>query len=235
MEFNNKPYENCKMLSVNGDFLAYTDLKRMNWYLDRDLAIKLGDKSFQLNFITQGDGNAERSDYYKVPLENKCVVCGTDEELTKHHVVPSQYRKHLPVEYKGRNSYDVVSICDTCHNNYEREAEKVNAMLLDKYGLTDYVRETIMLRRCFNILKYHGEFYDGGELAEMEVDLEMYYEKPIDEILAMNQLEFDNVSTILMSKIEDGEAFVIMWREHFLEVAKPQHIHQKWVDNIKNV
>ena len=148
MEYNNNPYENCMMLSIDGDFLAYTDLKRMNWYMDRDLADRVDDKTYQLNFVTQGDGNENRADYYKVPLENKCVVCGTDEELTKHHVVPSQYRKHLPVEYKGRNSYDIVIMCDTHHNEYEREAEKLKDELLIKYGLENYKKKSQRVARA---------------------------------------------------------------------------------------
>lgn len=233
MEYNNNPYGNFKMISIDGNFLAYTDLKRMNWYLDRDLADKVDDKIYQLNFVTQGGGNETRAEFYKIPLENKCVVCGTDEELTKHHVVPSQYRKLLPIEYKGRNSFDIVSICDTCHNTYEREAEKLKAELLEYYGLTNYIREIIRIKRVHNILKNHSENYPMNEVDNMRIEIILYMNLPIEDILSIDKLEFENESTKLMGMVEDIDGFVIMWREHFLEVAEPQHIHQKWVDNIK--
>ena len=55
MEYNNNPYENCEMLSINGDFLAYTDLKRMNWYVDRDLANKIDDKKLELEIAKEAN------------------------------------------------------------------------------------------------------------------------------------------------------------------------------------
>ena len=231
MKYNNEPYGNYEMLSKDGNFLAFTSLKRKKWYLDRGLANVINEKTYQLNFVSKG-GN-ERSDYYEVALENKCVVCGTDDELTKHHVVPSPYRKLLPIEYKGRNSFDVVSICNTCHNSYEREAEKVKEGLLVEYGLTNYVNETLGLKRAYNVLKYHSVNYTPEDLSEMESDLVGHFGGTIEDILSIETLEFEGISPKLMSMIEDIDGFVIMWRKHFLEVANPQHIHQKWVDNIE--
>jgi len=233
MEFNNTPYGNYEMLSIDGNFLAFTSLKRRKWYMDRGLADIIDEKTYQLNFVTKGDD--ERSEFYKVALENICVVCGTDEELTKHHVVPSQYRKLLPIEYKGRNSFDVVSICDTCHNEYEREAEKLKEELLERYGLTNYIKSIYRVRRAYNILKYHSENYDPEFLIEMKVDLREFFNDTIENILAKDNIEFENVSAKLMNKVDDIDEFVIMWRKHFLDVANPQHIHQKWIDNVETV
>ena len=89
------------------------------------------------------------------------------------------------------------------------------------------------MMRVFNRVKFHGEYYEGTMIGEMEADLMEYFDDTIENILAMEKVEFEDISVVLMKNIDDMEGFVIMWREHFLEVAKPQHIHQKWVDNIK--
>jgi len=234
MTFNNNPYGNFKMTSITGDFLAYTDEKRMFWYLDRNLANRLDNTTYQLNFETKG-GNGERSDFYKISLENKCVVCGTDKELTKHHVVPSQYRKHLPIEYKGRSSYDVVCICNECHNKYELEAENLNKVLLEKYGLVDYIKNSNYAKRCFNALKFHSHRMDEERINEMTNFLVSYFGVPLEETLALDNLEFMNISEKIMLHIDEIEEFIIMWRKHFLEHAKPEHITQEWVDGVEEV
>jgi hypothetical protein len=234
MTFNNNPYGNFKMLSLKGDFLAYTDEKRMYWYVDRNLAKKLDNTTYQLKFETKG-GNAERAEFYKLALENKCVVCGTDDELTKHHVVPSQYRKHLPIEYKGRSSYDVVCICNTCHNAYEIQAEELNKEIWAKYGLTDRVKDNNYAKRCFNALKFYRDRLDEDKKEEMISFLELYYVRPFEETLKLDNLEFITISEEVMNHVEDVEEFIVMWRKHFLEVAKPQHIAQEWIDGVEDV
>jgi hypothetical protein len=206
----------------------------MFWYLDSNLANKLDDTTYQLIFESKG-GNYERSDFYKIALENKCVVCGTENELTKHHVVPSQYRKHLPIEYKGRSSYDVVCICNTCHNKYELEAENLNKELLIKYGLDNYIRDNTYCKRCFNALKFHSDRLDEEKINEMSDFLVSHYGRPLEETLALNKIEFPNISEVVMSHIEDIEEFIIMWRKHFLEYANPQYITQEWVDGVEEV
>jgi hypothetical protein len=234
MTFNNNPYGNFKMLSLTGNFLAYTDEKRMYWYVDRNLANKLDDTTYQLKFETKG-GNTSRAEFYTIALENKCVICGTDDELTKHHVVPSQYRKHLPIEYKGRSSYDVVCICNDCHNEYEIQAEELNKEIWAKYGLTNLIKDNNYAKRCFNTLKYYKEWMDDDKILEMTIFLELYYPRPLSETLALDKLEFVTISEEVMNHVEDIEEFIVMWRKHFLEVANPQHIAQEWIDGIEEV
>jgi len=235
MTFNNNPYGNFKMISITGNFLAYTDKKRMFWYLDRNLADRLDDTTYQLNFETKG-GNNDRSDFYKIALENKCVVCGTNKELTKHHVVPSQYRKHLPIEYKGRSSYDVVCICNDDHNEYEMEAEKLNEELLERYGLVDYMSKNNYANRCFNALKFHKDKMDDDKIKEMTDFLIEYFDRPLEETLALEKLEkYTSMSKIVMEHVEDIEEFIIMWRKHFLKHTNPQHITKEWIDGVETV
>ena len=234
MDYNNKPYGNYEMKSIDGEFLAYTDLKRMNWYLSRELANKIDDTTYQLNFVTQGQGNSERISFYKVALSNHCVVCGTDDELTRHHVVPSQYRKLLDVKYKGRNSYDIVSICNTCHQEYEREADKLKKSMSIKFGLENYTKINSRINRYHTTLKYYSNNIPEDRKETLIHFLTTSLDDTIENILKIDRYEFEPETELFMKNITDIESFIIMWRKHFLETAKPQFIAKEWVDNVEN-
>src|SRR5271154_4010708 len=98
-------YDNCRLYGPDGLFMAFCDKKRFNWYLKKGLANQIDDKSIQLNFSPKGTGCSERGQYLKTPRQSICVVCGTDKDLTKHHVVPTRFRKHFPVEIKSHASF----------------------------------------------------------------------------------------------------------------------------------
>ena len=46
----------------------------------------------QLNFEPAGRPLSDR-DYYLQEKENICVVCGSDENVIRKHVIPKEYRK----------------------------------------------------------------------------------------------------------------------------------------------
>lgn len=224
------------MYSIQEDFLAHVDTKRMNWYLDRDLAIMLNEKDFRLTFKSKGDRRDAETAYYKLELENKCVVCGKEEELTKHHVVPTQYRKYLPMNYKSKSSFDVLVICSDCHHEYEAIADVLKLDLLIKYGLENHSKDMIKIKSFHNTLNNHSEYLTDDRRSEMVEYLETYFESTIEEILIVDYLTYyETTTSLLMKNITDYGAFVIMWREHFIKHANPQHLPQEWFDEINIV
>lgn len=231
--YNNDLYGNYKMISIDGKFLAHVTEKRMNWYLDRDLAEKISELEFKLKFKTKGDD--ERGKYYKTKLKNICVVCGTDKKLTKHHVVPYQYRKYFPEKYKSKSSFDVLCVCENCHREYENEADKLKEKLLKNYGLENYNFLTSKVRRNRNTLYKHYDKIPNEKRISIINFLEDYFKMSIDEILNMGHVTFENVTSLLMKNIDDFEEFIIMWRKHFIEYAKPKFILQEWLDEMEMV
>lgn len=223
------------MYSIEEKFLAHVDTKRMNWYLNRDLAIMLNDKDFRLTFKSKGDRRDANTSYYKLELANKCVVCGNEDELTKHHVVPTRYRKYLPMNYKSKSSFDVLVICSDCHHEYEAIADVLKLELLIKYGLENYQKDRTKLKSYHNTLENHSEHIPDDRRNEMVEYLETYFNSNIEDILAEDEFEFESTTALLMKNITDYESFVIMWREHFIKHAKPQHLPQEWIDEIKIV
>jgi len=230
-----KPYGNHKMYSIKEEFLAHVDTKRMNWYLDRDLAIMLNEKDFRLTFKSKGDRRDAETAYYKLELQNKCVVCGNEDELTKHHVVPTQYRKYLPMNYKSKSSFDVLVICSDCHHEYEAIADVLKLEILTKYGLENHSKQMIKIKSYHNTLSNHSQYLSDDRRSEMVECLETYFESTIEEILAVDDYEFESTTYLLMKNITDYEDFVIMWRKHFIKHANPQHLPQEWIDEINLV
>lgn len=113
------PYENYSLFHPDGTLMCFCSAKRANWYFDRGLAEQTGPKEFKLTFQPRGYGDPN------VLLGNRdniCVITGERDNLTKHHVVPAQFRRLFPIAYKDKNSMDLLLLTREAHNDYERHA-----------------------------------------------------------------------------------------------------------------
>ncbi|GKT34904.1 hypothetical protein ADUPG1_008169 [Aduncisulcus paluster] len=68
-------------------------------------------------------------------LHNKCAVCGSNESLSRHHVVPYCYRKHFPNSLKEKTSRDVIILCCKHHTEIEDVTEMIRAHIADLSGV----------------------------------------------------------------------------------------------------
>jgi hypothetical protein len=226
-------YGNYKVYHPNGGIMFFCDKKKYNWYLRKNLANKIGDKKIQLTFEPKGNGEQEK---YLHPKKNICVITGTKENLTKHHIVPSQYRKLFPDKYKSNNSKDVVLLNKKTHDDYELIATEYKKELLEKYLTNDEINFNKNLNTAQKIaqsIKKYSNYIPSERLEIMEEKLEKslkilnvnskYYItkynveniKPIDE----NQLVVDRVG------VED---LIIKWNLHFLKYGKPKFLPKNW-------
>ncbi|KAJ2904049.1 hypothetical protein GGI21_004350 [Coemansia aciculifera] len=114
-------YENCTVLDIDGNMLFRASRKRLDWYLSRNLATEINDTTIQLSFVNKGTGRSTEP-FYLQDMQNICVVCGTADGLTMHHVVPHQYRQHMGTAIKSHSSFDLLPVCMRCHDQYERHA-----------------------------------------------------------------------------------------------------------------
>lgn len=115
--------DNWDVHHPNGGHMFTTSKRKVDWYLDRDLAVIIAPQKVQLTFEPRGDGFKDHEVFGKTPRINKCVVCGEEIGLQRHHVVPYHYRKFMPLRYKSRNHHDVVLICRKHHEEYEQIAK----------------------------------------------------------------------------------------------------------------
>ena len=123
-------YENCKMLSPNNEQLCFCDTKKMNWYIDRKLAILISSDppvfklTFEPNKIGCTDEQGNSSNFYISQRKNCCVICGKENNCMRFHIIPILYRQFFPENLKSHKSHDVVLLCFECHENANKLYEK---------------------------------------------------------------------------------------------------------------
>jgi hypothetical protein len=239
-------YGNISVLSPDGTLLFKCLPKKANWYLDRNLAkvINNDPMSIQLTFEPKGKGQSD-DPYYLETKYNKCVVCGSEDDLTRHHIVPYTYRKHFPEKLKSHNSYDVVPICVQHHSEYEENyAIELKCVFAERYNapleietklnsdLTIVVRYSNVLTNNWEklpynrkkqmistIRKYHGDFGRLKQILLMYayVDLSTTKTETHGQIVANNLINENKL-----------QWFVETWREHFIHSMNPNFMPGYW-------
>ena len=239
---NEQPYEQCTIKAPDGEVLCICSRNKINWYLKRGLAVKDGDSetSILLTFEPKGRGNSG-DDFYLIPRENICVVCGTNQHLTKHHIVPRCYRSSMPEEIKNHASHDVVLLCFSCHETYERKADVLKEELAIKYKTPRHnsVSKKIRRRRkisgyAHTILKYDD--IPQSKLHFMVMEIEDYIKKKpaeledLERLASLQDSGFTNVShgDLVMRKVTDLQGFIEMWRKHFVDSTEPEFLPFEW-------
>lgn len=230
-------YESFAMIHPNGELMCYTNFKRANWYVEKGLAEWIEDKKFILKFEPNGNGK-NNLPYYTQVLENKCVVCGTEDEekgLNKHHVVPYVFRSRFPVQYKESNHHDVLVTCVDCHENYEKYANRLKSKLAIDLGID--INQQMSEEEKYNkkILSAKNILSKRQEIHTMKIPQEKL--KQLEEIANKELLPLEEkpkgafwadkiVEDVLLKN--NLVNFVKMWRQHFIDFAKPQYLPNYW-------
>lgn len=115
--------DNWDVHHPDGYHMYTTSGRKVQWYLDRELAEIFEPNKIRLKFEPKGRGFSEHEIFGKLPRINRCVVCGETQGLQRHHIVPYHYRKFMPLKYKSRNHHDVALICRKHHEEYEQIAK----------------------------------------------------------------------------------------------------------------
>jgi len=238
-------YGNWSVLAPDGILLSYGSEKRAMWYVNKGIAEIVDIRTIKLKFEPNGRNTDE---YTLMRKKNKCVVCGTTviKDLTKHHIIPSMYKKLFPIEYKSRSSHDVVVICKKHHSEYEfNYADKLKQDLAIKYDAplqsynkgyrgNDIIKSMTI---CKTIMKYWDQL-PGDRLETLLDDF-----KKINgyELISFNQMDdyikinkgfiFDGKShsQIVVDNVKDNLLdFIFMWRKHFIDSMDPKYMPEKW-------
>lgn len=190
--------ENWKVYHPDGKHMFTCSGKKARWYLDRDLAINLGEYKIQFTFSPNGYGYADNEGFGRSIREAKCVVSGVKDDLQRHHIVPYCYRKHFPFKFKSKNHHDVVLMNHDVHSEYETEASKFKDELAYRYNVKtigEYNKSYSLMLREFNsdksiilgklhtILKGHRNISQKmvlDNLRYVSLNLPMDYEFLID-------------------------------------------------------
>jgi hypothetical protein len=239
-----KIYGNCTVYSPDGYLMFRCDNKKANWYLKRNLA-KISQKdplSIVLKFVPKGLGNHNKP-FGLSEMNNRCVNCGTEFFLTRHHVVPICYRKHFPLNLKSHNFHDVLSVCMDCHESYERKATELKRELGDKYNApingicldNRHLLKTI--KNCNTILRgTSGIPKDRVDDINNEIREFLGRDFTNDDIIKISETKQTILEKthgqVVMEKITDIQSFIEMWREHFIKNNECKYLPTNW--NIKS-
>lgn len=210
-------------------------MRKINWYLRRDLATVVEEDpiTIMLNFVPKGKGN-ENNPFYLQERENHCVVCGTSEELTKHHCVPSCFRKYFPDEYKTHTSHDVLLLCRKCHNSYEVFGYELKNQIALQYNVP--IQPTCKDKKYAKYAKTilaHSEkipqerFDYMTDVIKKHLQKENVSEDDLRELLT-KQSTADTYGEMVVRKLDCIEEFEELWRKHFLDTMKPKYLPKHW-------
>lgn len=237
-------FGNKKIYHPDGFLMFRCGDDKLDWYVSRGLAKKVGDDA-QLLFAPKGMGYFQ-DEYLLADKSNICVVCGHSEELelTRHHVVPYCYRVHFPLVYKEHNHYDVLPLCRKCHDIYEHSyAFQLKEELAGRYdaplnGVFDVINLDYnrAVARAFVIQKQGDKLPANRKQLMLDFitkylgriptndDLHLLAKKPKLNICDIKITH----GKLVVSKIENLDEFVRMWRNHFITTMNPKYLPAGW-------
>tara|TARA_R110000772_G_scaffold47449_5_gene108534 strand:- start:4697 stop:5440 length:744 start_codon:yes stop_codon:yes gene_type:complete len=230
-EISKKPmYGNYKVYHPKGHLMFYCDLKKYNWYLSRDLAVVMPDEEKSIKFTFEPKGNGEKPRFLSEIRQNVCVVSGSEEDLTKHHVIPTQYRKYFPDVYKSKNSNDVVVITNDGHNEYERIADVYKDELTNTYITKEEIEYNKLLafvNKISRTLEKYEEVIPSDRVSNLYEKLDHFLNK-LDVVLEdAKELEEINFSKLIVERM-GVEELIVSWKNHFVEHTDPQFLPDWW-------
>ncbi|KAI8881846.1 hypothetical protein K501DRAFT_222197 [Backusella circina FSU 941] len=127
-------YENWKVYSKQNKLMFRCNEKKVKWYLKRNLAVETAPNTIQLTFEAKGQGH-DLNDYMVEDRTNICVACGSNQNLTLHHVVPEMYRHWMPLSIKSKSSRDLLLLCKDCHGRYEDKALQLKKQCVKRFDI----------------------------------------------------------------------------------------------------
>ncbi|KAL0224195.1 hypothetical protein P9112_003585 [Eukaryota sp. TZLM1-RC] len=261
-----KLYENCIMMSPTNEIICRCAYSRLTWYVSRNLAevvpnpFKDDDSQcFRLLFTPKGNGHSE--DFYTSPLQNQCVGCGSTDSLTRHHVVPSEFRQHFPVSFKSRRSHDVLLLCCKCHHYLEGEYTALRRAVFEYYSVPRHVALTRPLpqnRRLVSAARALKKNLGTKNLPQKRVkelqsvlltNIEIINKESkanqsdliddlIDKALKLPVYSYTNAkpsALMVVERVSDYFKFERLWRVFFLIKLKPKFLPSGWRVDIKGI
>ncbi|KAL9145069.1 hypothetical protein ABFS82_13G015000 [Erythranthe guttata] len=138
-------YHNCKIYANDGRLLCYCDRRKLEWYVNRNLAKPVEDDplSIVLLFEPKGRPEDEDNEFYIQSKKNICVGCGEGKHYLRYRIIPSCYRMHFPEHLKSHRSHDIVLVCVDCHETAHAAAEKYKRQIAAEFGIPLFVGKVV--------------------------------------------------------------------------------------------
>lgn len=130
-------YSNILLLDPSKNPLTTISARRARWYLDKSLAVSLGpDNGYSDRLmLTFAPKKSHSNSFLQAILPTQCVVCGANDGLTLHHVIPMAVKRFFPEKEKNHTRQWCVLVCEKHH----LEAEKLCRPLYE-HSLQDAIQ-----------------------------------------------------------------------------------------------
>ncbi len=216
--------------------------RKANWYLARNLAVLEDTKTIRLTFQPKGHGFTD-DPFFTCDKENECYVCGTKDDLTRHHIVPHKYKKRFPLYALPFGWYDVATLCESCHVACEVFCQAKNKDLEDRYQIVPVKANrgpyAVELGYARTLARHSDKLPDHIWEAFMAVirpwveddsPTQQRLEALVEELryLSRKKAAQDGIPAQIMAKVEDLDDFAIEWRRDFVGNMRPQHLPEGW-------
>eukprot|EP00026_Physarum_polycephalum_P006793 Phypoly_transcript_06845.p1 GENE.Phypoly_transcript_06845~~Phypoly_transcript_06845.p1 ORF type:complete len:530 (+),score=62.33 Phypoly_transcript_06845:46-1590(+) len=241
-------YYNCQLMSPDGTILCKCDLKKIGWYLDRNLGeiVAQDPLTLKFNFAPKGMGHAG-DPYYMSAKANECVSCGATELLSRHSIIPHSYRAHLPARYKNRTSHDIVLLCQKCQHTMAIMNGRLRQIISTELSsqlpppparIID--PEIIRVRSAATALLKKRDALPAERLDELHETLKKHFNKDditVDDIKSAATIHFakfeyhedEEIAKLVGDQgHEEIMKFVKRWRVNFLDSLKPKKMPEHW-------
>ena len=246
-----------EFLHPNGEFMFNHTERKMRSMLKHGLVLIVSERAkiAQLTFMPKGNGVNKDDIFMTTQKEKKCVVCGIDYNLTRHHVVPREFRRHFPERFKESNAHDVLFVCDKHHEQYERKADILKKEYFEKYNIESLcplqTKVISQIKMRYNLILHLEDMiaknnphcskidYKLKNVLKLEQSVPLtkgqitYLKDSYKERLKIARQYFKNETSsgflidIILSE-NSLEHFVKSWRQHFIDYAKPAYLPIGW-------
>lgn len=208
-------YANVLLIGQDGKHLSTISTKKAKWYLKKNLAMEVPAptpyaRALQINFTHKQVGEAEKWDLEV--SDNCCVMCGTSQDLTLHHIVPRVIRRYFPFEVKSHAREWCVLLCEPCHNNVEAVSQPVYKVKFPYSSPKDEHMDTAL-----QVIKHKGNLHKipTEKLAGM-LALSSY--KSVEEIPDLNPESNRGLNRELGSRRSNTQQRLIEeWAHEFIQ------------------
>ena len=232
-------YGNYCFQNQEGQNMFLANSKKVLWYLNRNLVdiVSVDPPIVRFKFVPNGRTDDE---YYLSPKENQCVVCGSKEHFTKHHVVPYCFRKFMSEEIKGHTCHDVLMLCVDCHEEYEVYAAELKLELSVKHGVNLNTQpkpnsHLVKLAKQANLLLVDDVKIPQSRKDQIRELISLHLGRSVetaDLIEISNNFRTlngeENYYGLKVLEHWDIQEFIEMWRNHFLNKMEPEFMPELW-------
>lgn len=237
-------FENCLIQAPDGVNLSRCGIKKLRWYLNNNLGTLVSDNppTIRLNFEPSGREGVN-DPFLTTGKPNICVVCGTDQDLTKHHIIPYCFIRYMKLEYKMDIIRDIFPLCEPCHQEYEKLSYERKKQMAADLGITvnglptETLKQARKIRSCAGTLLKYGHEIPESRREEMMSLIKAHLGKTEinrEDLAALchqqlkDRPDYINFSKLVAQNVSDYDEFAKTWRTHFVETMKPKHMPELW-------